>query len=325
MTKLRPVLVTALVSALVTALAATVLIGTPAAAADDVRIRPGALERGEEARVPHLEGKTIVDGDTRIDIRGKSVWLMGRSLDGYVYAAWGNGNRYRIKRVDSGGDVSVLRRGGPALMSLVLSADDGARFTTTRYDGRRTTLTLHDAADGSRITARTVRGSATVLDLGDRAVVSSWSPNRTFWWDPETGTTTLIARRTGYEADLAADRVAWYTKDPYRGGCSVVAELAGPQRHLWRSCTQRIDAFAPDGAHAATIALLSDGLGPNEVQLREADGTLLVRYATGWFGQVRWEDADTLVLEANGQKLAAFVRCDGTDCERASALRRAVP
>ena len=297
--------------ALAIAFTAAVLATTPtsARAADDVRIRPAALERGEEARVPHLEhstrkGKdeTIVDGDTRIRVRAKSIWLMGRSLDGYVYATWGSGNHYRIKRVDTDGHVTLLREGGPSLLTLDLSSGDGARFSTTKYDGQRTTLTLYDAADGSEITSRTVRGSATVLDLGDRAVVSSWSPNRTFWWDTESGETELIVRKTGYEADLTADRVAWYTKDPYRGGCSVVAALTDPTQRLWRSCKQRIDEFAPDGARAATIALLADGLGPNQVQLREADGTLLVTYSAAWFGQVMWEDADTLILEANGRE-----------------------
>ncbi len=318
--------------ALAATLAATALTASlaPAYAADTVQIRPAALDRGEEAQVPHVKhstrkGKdeTIIDGDTRIDVRAKSIWLMGRSLDGYVYATWGSGNHYRIKRVDTEGDVTLLREGGPALMSLELSEGDGAQFTTARYHGDRTTVTLYDASDGSKITSRTVRGSATVLALGDRAVVSTWSPNKTFWWDPETGDTELIVRKAGYEADIAADRVAWYTKDPYRGGCSQVARLADPEDHLWHSCRQRVATFSPDGSHAATIDILSDGLGPDEVQLREADGTLLHSYRTAWFGQVMWEDADTIVLEANGKQKAAFVRCDGTDCERASALRRA--
>jgi len=319
--------------ALAATLSATALTASlaPAYAADTVQIRPSALERGDEARVPHLQhhsGKqrdeTIVDGDTRIDIRAKSIWLMGRSLGGYVYATWGSGNHYKIKRVDTEGNVTLLRDGGPALMSLELSEGDGAQFTTTRYDGDDTTLTLYDASDGSEITSRTVPGSATVLALGERAVVSTWSPNQTFWWDPDTGDTELIVDRTGYEADIAADRVAWYTKDPYRGGCSKVAPLTEPENNLWRSCQQRVDTFSPDGAHVASIDILSDGLGPSEVQLREADGMLLHSYRAVWFGQVMWEDADSLILEANGQRKAAFVRCDGADCERASALRPAV-
>lgn len=89
---------------------------------------------------------------------------------------------------------------------------------------------------------------------------------------------------------------------------------------------QRVEKFSPGGARAATIDLLTDGLGQNQVQQREIGGTVLVRYdVKGWFRRIAWEDADTVLLHANGRKRSAVVRCDGFSCERASRLRRAVP
>ena len=73
----------------------------------------------------------------------------------------------------------------------------------------------------------------------------------------------------------------------------------------------------------ATIHILSDGLGPRDVWLRKPGGKLLAHYSTEWFGQIRWESDTSLLLDANGKKKTASVRCVIADCERASALRPA--
>ena len=71
----------------------------------------------------------------------------------------------------------------------------------------------------------------------------------------------------------------------------------------------------------ATIDLLSDGIGPSYVAVRtsrpQARG---VRGGQGWFGEITFETPTALLLETNGARKAATVRCTDADCERASGL-----
>jgi hypothetical protein len=69
------------------------------------------------------------------------------------------------------------------------------------------------------------------------------------------------------------------------------------------------------------IHILSDGIGPSDVWLRETSGPALAHYSARWFGIVDWESDESLLLDTYGRKKAAVVRCVVADCERASALR----
>lgn len=79
--------------------------------------------------------------------------------------------------------------------------------------------------------------------------------------------------------------------------------------------------FSPEGARMATIHILSDGLGPTEVRVRLASGEVVGRYGARWFGPLVFENERALLLDTNGRKWAATVRCVGARCVRASALR----
>ena len=300
---------------------------TPAASAPQavVEIKPAALDRGPNPQIAFQDRTRILDGSVNIDVDVKSMSLIGESGDDYLVLTWGSGNRYQVRRVDQSGNLTLLRRGGPVLASGVLSGD-GSRFATVQ-DGRRTsTVRVYDALDGSLLASRVVSGTASVLDLDDRRVViGTWGPNRTLSWNTTTDRRRILVDKAGYAASIEADLVAWYTRDPYRNGRSVVASLSDTDTRHWRSRSQRVAQFSPDGSHLATIALLSDGLGPSEVQVREVDGTRLDRYRASWFGRIAFEDSDTVLVHAFGKKKAAIVRCAGVDCERASRLRRAVP
>ncbi len=300
----------------------------PAASAPEraatVEIKPGSLARGENPQIPFQDRKTILDSDLTIDVDVKNMWLVGKSADEYVVLTWGSGNRYQLRRVDADGNLTLIRRGGPVLASAVLSGD-GSRFATADAGRNHSTVRVFDATDGTLLASRVVLGSARVLDLdGTRVVIGSWGPNRTLSWNTTTDRRRVLVEKVGYEASIEADRLAWFTRDPYRNGCSVVATMSDTDARLWRSCDQRVEEFAADGAHVATVALLSDGIGPSEVQLREVDGTRLDRYRAVWFGRIAFEDADTLLLHAFGAQKAAIVRCTDGSCERASRLRAAV-
>jgi hypothetical protein len=67
-----------------------------------------------------------------------------------------------------------------------------------------------------------------------------------------------------------------------------------------------------------TIRILTDGLGPDRINLREIDGTRLASYTTGWFSDWGWESPATVLLEANGTKKASTVRCTLGQCENAT-------
>jgi hypothetical protein len=102
------------------------------------------------------------------------------------------------------------------------------------------------------------------------------------------------------------------------GGCVRLTRLTSPTVTLWKSCRERIVAFSPNGERMATVHILSDGIGPNEVREREIDGTLLGDYSTGWFGTITFETSTNLLLDVNGDTLSATVRCSEGDCENAT-------
>lgn len=310
--------------ALATGLTAALLPLTalPAYAADRVDLsRPATLERGEDLRVAHIEGDTIVDGEVRIDLDTRRLLLLGTSGDDYVVQTWRQrSGRAKVKRVTADGDVTVLLRGRKA-WGAVVSAD--GEHVVTNDHRRRGTITVHDASDGSQVASRRFRGYPFVVDAADGTVlISSWSRGRTITWDTDTNRRRRLVDHVVYTADLQTDRIAYFTKDPYSGGCSVVAPLSDPDTRLWRSCRQKVASFSPDGSLLTSMYILADGLGPNVVQLREVDGSRLATYEARWFGRIRWEDSDTLLLDANGKRRMATARCDGTDCERASDLSR---
>ena len=202
-----------------TALSAPLAPVSSSAAADTVDLsRTGALERGDDIRIAHLEGTTIVDGDRRIEVP-RVMTLMGTSGDDYVVSTRrATRPRYQVKRISADGHRTLLLRGRDALYTQL--SGDGTHVIHNDNQ-RRTRITAYDATDGSEVAHRTFRGYAEVVDAdGGTVLVTSWQRQRTVAWDLATGARERIADRVGYQADLLADRLAVYTDDPYRGGCT---------------------------------------------------------------------------------------------------------
>lgn len=313
------------VAVTLTAGVAAVLAGVaPAHTLEPLELRPAALERGADIAIPHLEGRTVVDGDVRVRVRGERVVLLGRSGKGYVVGVTReDGSGGVIKRVRPGAPARVLlRRVSPYVLQL---SGDGLHLA--REGGRpprSTRITVYRASNGTVLRGRTFTGSASVLDVdGGRMVIGSWGPNRTLRWDFIRNRTATVVARTGSAADITGDRLATYTGDPYEGGCSVVSRISTPRRTLWRSCSERVAVFSPQASRMATIHILSDGLGPNEVRVRKPTGKVVGRYTARWFGELVFEDERALLLDTNGTKWSATVRCVAQRCERASDLRPA--
>lgn len=308
------------------ALAATttsLLLGlaAPAVAVPDTHLVPAALDRGPDVRIAHLEGKTVVDGDTRIRVRAGAVRLLGTSGRAYVVGTSDRSgtDHFRVLRLTAAGDRRVVLRGVP-IWDTTLSGD-GTQLARARQGLHRTTVRVWSSRTGRVEAHRRFRGAVSILDL-DRArmVLGGWGPDRTFWWSTRTGGTQRIAGQPGYAAEIGADRVATYTGDPYDDGCSVVSTLRSHHR-LWRSCSQRVQVFSPRDGRMATIPILTDGLGSREVWLRAPGGRVRAHYTARLFGVLEWETDRALLLETDGAHKAATVRCVVRDCERASALR----
>ncbi|MDN4174056.1 hypothetical protein QWY28_13930 [Nocardioides sp. SOB77] len=327
----------ALAALLVPASATPASSSAPAPA--PVQIRPAALDRGADPAFPVLVGRTIVDGERKLRVDLPGVWLLGRSGGAYVVGFTSGGpQQQRIARLRPDGSRRTLV-GDLGWDEARLSVDGDhvvLERVTVSADRRRTTLRVVDARSGELLAQRILPGVRDVLTAdGGVAVVAGDGPRPTVRWDFTAGSASsdvtagsvrTVTARDAYVADLAADRMAVFTRDPYEGGCSVVTSISEPGRTLWRSCDWRVEAVAPGGGRVAVVPLLSDGLGASAVQVRAVRGRLLAAYdVSGWFGPSRFESATSVVLDAHGTRRSALVRCggtDGTDCERASRTTR---
>ncbi len=303
------------------ALAGT-LLASPASAKPAITLTPGGLTRGADVSIPHLEGKTVVDGAVEVKVKAPMVRLLGKSGSAYVVGtANAQGAKGRIYRVAADGTKTLLARSHPY---ETLLSGDGATVVTTRLDRKaNATITAYDVATATKLASRSFKGYYGALDAqADRVLVGSGS--KTVIWTTSTDSVGVVAQDAGYIGDLSSDVVATLTKDPYDGGCSEVRKITTGAL-LWRSCTEQVAAFNSDASRIATIGILSDGPGPGRVDARTISGQHLGRYQvkSGWFGSIAFETPTGLLLDVNGARKAFTARCTGTVCERASDLRPA--
>lgn len=306
---------------LMTVLAAAATLGALVApatahAADPTKLEPTKLSRGDDSRVAHLQGSTLVDGDVRLRVTGGSPYVLGESGNGYVLMVRA-GDKYRVVRVAPGKAQKTLLGGSPG---QVVVSGDGETFAATT-SMRVASVDIRSTRTGNLVGTGDFTGYPWILDLeGDHVVVASYSKGAVDY-DWQQGTTRLITKKAAYAADLANNLISYSTKDPYDGGCSVVAPITDPTARVWTSCRERVTAFSPDGQRIATVHKLSDGPGPSQVWERTIDGDLLGSYTVGgYFGAVTWESDTDLLLDANGVRKAATVRCSEGDCERTTAV-----
>ncbi len=304
--------------ALATGTLAATLVAAPSSASATTTLNPTKLPRGGDVAIPHLEGKTIVDGATRIRIKAPTLRLLGKSGTSYIVGtADRQGAHGQFLRVQPDGTRTKL--GGADIFQTELS-DDGENLVSTKVpNNRKTIVTVWSATSGVTVASRSFKGYASALDADtDRVLVGG--PDKTWLWTTSTNSVGVVARDSGYDGDLSADVLATYTKDPYQGGCTVVRTLStGAQ--LWKSCKERVEGFNADGSRIATVDILSDGIGPGYVAVRGSTGHKFGAYTVkGWFGAIAFETTTAVLLETNGPRKAATVRCTDVGCERASAL-----
>ena len=305
---------------------ATLVIGlaAPATAKPAITLTPGDLPRGADVSLPHLEGKTVVDGAVRVKVKAPMLRLLGKSGAAYVVGtANAQGAKGRIYRVAADGTLTLVAKAHPFMS--ILSRDGGTLVTTRVGRTAASTITVYDVTTATQKDRATFGQYGQALDAQtDRVIIGTTSTTKI--WTISTGKVQRVSSDGGYVADLTADVVGTFTKDPYDGGCSEVRKITSGAL-LWRSCTEQVAAFNADASRIATIGILSDGPGPGRVDARTIDGKHLGRYqvASGWFGAIEFETPTALLLEVNGARKAFTARCTGTACERASALRPAEP
>lgn len=315
--------------ALATAATTTTLALTTAVGADaaTTRIDPEQLERGADATVPHVEGRTVVDDGVATRVPGDWFQLLGVRPDGDYVVLVGRGQEQSVRTFTPGGGGRTLL--ADTSRSSVRLGSDGTTVVTETFTlrpQRRTLLRAYDATTGDLVGERKRRGALTALDASSTTVVYAGENGPVVSWDLATGEGTRVSPRHGYDADLVDDRLAVFTKDPYQGGCTVVSTLSDPGTELWRSCEEAVVEFSPGGSHVLTVFKLSDGLGPDEVRLRTVEGEQVGRYRVdGYLGQLLFEDADTALVEAWTEDSSGLARCDGAGCELASDLGKGSP
>lgn len=302
-------------------LAGALLTAAPAGAVTDLRIEPASIARGPDVAVPYLDGTTIVDGQTRVPLPGHNALLYGTWRGSYVAATgnaqWGN---VRLWLVPAQGTPTRLRSGIDPFNTIL----DGGRIAYSYgVNISRPTIAVYDLALARETTVHAFAALPTLVDFGDGRVLATFGPPqaKTVSWDIASDTVTRLLSKRSDIADIDHDLIGFFDRDPYRGGCQVLAHLSDPTDQLWRSCKERIEVIAPDARRMATIPLLSDGIGTADVLLRTITGRGLVHYSiSGHFGRIWWETPTKLLLESFGPAKTAIVRCKSVLCDRATRL-----
>ena len=309
------------------ALAATAtLFGTalmaPAQAAAPVELQPEDLDRGADISIPHIQDGDFVDGDRTVDVGGSRAYLLGKAGKAWLVGTSdeNGGGKFRIVRVRPDDTTTVLKRG---ISFYELKLSENGRYFVHAGRGSRKAIPIRvfSSRTGKLKSERDFANYPTVLGMdGPRVLLSTWVTGDTgiTSWDTTSGALTKISRRPANLIDIGNDLLASYTKDPYEGGCVVLSRLSSPRTRWWKSCTDRVAAFSPDGERMATIGILSDGIGPGVVKERKIDGTMISDYSTGWFGRIGFENDTDLLLDVNGDTRAATVRCSEGSCENAT-------
>ncbi len=301
---------------------AAALVATPASAVPTQNLNPPKLPRGADVLIPHVEGKTVVDGSVRIPVQAANVRLLGKSGTAYIVGTSDrNGGGGRVLRLEANGTSTDLGRS--SIYETLLSGD-GQTVVSSRMSRGDTAVKARSATTGAVVAKQRFEGYHNVLDAhGTKVVISGYDRSGTQLWDTASDAVTQVTRRRGSRADLSLNLLASFTKDTYDGGCTVLSSISQPGKRLWESCGEAVTEFSTDGSHFATVHILSDGIGPNGVKVRTIAGAMVGRYeVNGWFGEMAFESPNTLLLDTNGKRRSATVRCTGPNCERASDLTK---
>ena len=314
-----------LATALVTAFVGAALLAPPAGAAvPTIDLQPENLTRGADIAVPHIDEGDFVDGTRRVELPGTFARVIGKAGDAWLVgtdAVEGKRNR-RVVRVEADGTVMTILTNIDHY-TAILSAD-GSTIAWQQFAdmGGKVTTYAASSADGEVLGEKGPANPARLLDVSADRVLFAGNTRAFQWKFAADRTRTLVKKLVGF-ADIEHDLLEFFTRNPYNGGCAKLVRLSDPTTKIWRSCVDRVQEVSPDGTRFVTTDLLADGVGPGRFTLREMDGTELAIYTTGSFVRIAWESPTTVLLDVNGLKKFATVRCTLTACENATDPVRA--
>lgn len=309
-----------LLAVLTTALATGAVLAVPAqAVAPSVDLQPQQLTRGADIAIPHIDAGDFVDGTRRVELPGTVARVIGRSGEAWLVGT-NNVDRLRnrrVVRVEADGTVVDLLRDIDTA-TVILSAD-GSTLAWQAFvsRGRQVVTYAASAADGTLIGKKGPSPYVSLLDVAANRVILG-TGTRVLQWKPASGRQRTLVKKQAGSASIEHDLLSIYTKDPYAGGCTKLVRLSDRSDTLWTSCRDRVAAFSPDGTQMLTFHKLTDGLGPGDIRLREIDGTKVAAWTSSWFGGWQWESPGTVLLDVNGTRRSATVRCTVTACENAT-------
>ena len=296
------------------------LVAPAQAAVPSVELQPHQLSRGADIAIPHVDDGDFVDGTRRVELPGTVAEILGQDADAWMVATHrtnkvGEWRSRRVVRVEADDTVhEVLRDVDPATLRL---SEDGSRLVGPTTSTRRTTVRVWSSVDGAVLAERSFSGYPDVVAADARRVLVD-TTERLATWRVGAGTVRTVTRKLTGQASFEHDLLTTYTKDPYLRGCTKLVRLSDLGDTVWKSCRDRVAAVSPDGTRMVTFDILTDGLGPGVIHLREIDGTKLATYSTNWFSGWEWESHDTLLLTVNGEKKASVVRGALASCENAT-------
>ena len=307
------------------ALAAPLLAAAPSnAAPPDVAIKPGAISAGTRHRRDAPRGQD----DRRRRRPRHAQGAAGAALRQVrttctsprpATSEWGNVKLWQVSA--SGATKKLASFIDP--FNTLLDADGGQVAYSYGDSTSKPTIAVYDLALKDEVSVNAFASLPTLLDFDEGSVVASFSDFKikTIRWDTVSDETVRLNTKFSNFASQAHDLLGFFSKDPFDGGCQVLAHLSDLTDVLWTNCDERIEAISPDGKRVATIALLSDGIGPADVMVRKIGGAPVVHYSiNGWFGRIWWETGTKLLMESNGNTLSATVRCKVAVCNRATDL-----
>lgn len=311
----------ALVAAAPLAIGGAIATAATTAAPTDVAIGPFGLPRGADVVYPRIVGGKIVVGETRIDVPGTAVYLLGRADDHYVVVT-AIGSRLRFVSV-AADRAPVTLPGDPESDTFPTVSSDGERLIlATDLSDRRSVVQVVDTDTGRQVGRQEFRSSVSALDArGARLLVGHLGAEATVEANLATGRVRRVADDLGYGASYRADRLATFdlTRDDL---CSRVVVLSAAQSEIARTCRFITVGFAPDGRMLQLD--LADQTDSLRLRVTDPEGRTQGTYRTNArsvlvYG-VDWLDDGRVLFEVASPKRTALIACLKAVCERVSAL-----
>lgn len=306
-----------------TATALLLLLAAPAGAGSG-SLDPGSLPRGADLARPYVEGTTIVDGARVVDVPG----ARGLEILDVARTGWFVSKRTTFVDLAFVAHDGTQRRLPGADEDTVFSPD--GRFYTEAFllsDGE-TQVGVHRVSDGKRLARRVFRSwvddnvgrFARPVDLDGGRMLIGGAGGRVMVWNWRRDALRTVKDDTWHlqSGSLRRDIAAGFTAPGER--CTFVARLSRPGRELWRSCSQRVLSFSPDGRRMVTIERrVTPGLGKvRTIVLRTVRGRTLGRWTAEAFTDISWESDTKISFRVDGSSQSAMVRCSASQCANAS-------